>query len=78
MDHLVATVLNHNRAIELAYRRLIMHRLLSRIGNCTDNVDVIGTENAWMSNARTTSPWRFVGTRLPSGLTINASDKGHW
>lgn len=34
MDHLVATVLNHNKVIALAYRRLIMYRLMKRIGKC--------------------------------------------
>ena len=78
MDHLVETVLNHSKAITLVYRRLVMHRLLKRLGSCEENLLVIGTQNSWLINACTTSPWRFVGTRLPSGLTTSASNKGHW
>ena len=78
MDHLVATVLNHSKTLALTYRRLVMQRFLKRLGSCEKNLLVIGTSNSWIINARTAIPWRFVGTRLPIGLTTSASNKSHW
>ena len=69
MDHLVATVLNHSKTLTLAYKRL---------GSCKENLLVIGTSNSWIINARTATPWRLVGTRLPIGLSTSASNKSHW
>ena len=39
---------------------------------------IIGIQNSWIINARTTNPCFFVGTWIPTGLTTSALDQGKW
>ena len=78
MEYLVSTVLNHRQSLTLTYRRLPIYRLMERLGSCKENLLVIGISSSWLINARTASPWHFVGTRLPIGLTTSASNESHW
>jgi hypothetical protein len=51
---------------------------MAGIGRCAVVILLIGKENCWLINAKTNNPRRFVGTRLPIGLTSRANNKDAW
>ena len=71
-------ILNCPYNTENTYRNLIMPELLGRLSNCRFNVLLIGLENTWIVNAKTSHKLHFVGTKLACGLTKKAQRVQSW
>ena len=78
LAYIVSEVLNYKAIREMIYRRMHVPRLLIGIGRCAIVSLLIGKENCWLINAKTHNPRRFVGSRLPIGLTSRAKNEAAW
>lgn len=78
LDLLIARVLNCEKVVEHAYRRLSLPHLLGSLGRSYVNLLLIGRENSWIVNARTSHRRHFVGTRQAIGLTAKAANNASW
>ena len=78
MEFLIDDILNNKNIISIIYRSLHVPTLLELLGRSKENLLIIGTQNSWLINARTTSDRRFVGTRRAFGLTPLANSQLIW
>ena len=71
-------VLHNENVTTNVYRKLHLPQLLGNLGNCDVNLLIIGKENSWIVNARTSHNNHFVGTRQAIGLTNKATNIVSW
>ena len=60
---IVQEVLNNKTVVKHVYQKLSMPLLLGSLGHCTYNLLVIGRQNSWIINAKTSHKQHFIGTR---------------
>lgn len=62
MKRISNEVLNNEKVLQLAYRRLSICELLARMSAVKVNIMAIGSENVWIINAKTSHKAHFAGT----------------
>ena len=60
---IVQEVLNNKTVVKHVYQKLSMPLLLGSLGHCNINLLIIGRQNSWIVNAKTSHKQHFVGTR---------------
>ena len=75
---LVKDVLHDKTVLKHIYKKLSLPHLLGLLGQCPVNLMMIGRENSWIINARTSHKLHFVGTRYAIGLTREAFGATMW
>ena len=75
---LVEDVLHDKIVIKHIYKKLSLPHLLGLLGQCPVNLMMIGRENSWIINARTSHRQHFVGTRYTIGLTRQTLETRKW
>ena len=78
LDFIVKEVLQSKTVLKHIIRSLSLPHLLGKLGQCSTNLLLIGRENSWLVNARTSHKQHFVGTRKLVGLTRKASRFDTW
>ena len=78
LNTIVEDVLNNENVTENVFRRLSIPHLLGNLSQCGVNLLIIGKENSWIVNARTSHKNHFVGTRQAIGLTSKAASIVSW
>ena len=69
MNMFVKDVLNDQKLMSKLYRRLSVPDLLGRLRCCKVNLLLIGRENSWLVNTKTTHNHHFVGTKQAVGFS---------
>ena len=72
LDEIVEEVLQNKTVLQNVYKNLSLPHLLGELGQCSPNLLLIGRENSWLVNARTSHKSNFVGTRQVVGLASKA------
>ena len=63
IETLVSKFLNHDEVLKRVYRRLCLPDLVTRLGECWQNMLVIGKSTTWLILASTGHKRHFVGTK---------------
>ena len=71
-------VLNGEKTLFRLYRKLSVPDLVGRLRCCKVNLLLIGKDNSWLVNAKTSHKSHFVGTKLSVGLTDKAESTTRW
>ena len=53
LDVIIANVLNNKTVLKHVYKKLSLPHLIGKLGMCSENLLLIGRENSWLVNART-------------------------
>ena len=53
LDVIIANVLNNKTVLKHVYKKLSLPHLIGKLGQCSENLLLIGRENSWLVNART-------------------------
>lgn len=69
LNMFVKDVLNDQKLMSKLYRRLSVPDLLGRLRCCKVNLLLIGRENSWLVNTKTTHNHHFVGTKQAVGFS---------
>ena len=75
---IVDDVLNNKIVLEHFYRNRNIFHLVAKLGQCENNLLIIGHTNSWIINSKTSKKHCFVGTRIAQGLTSKASREKSW
>lgn len=75
---IVEEVLQNKSVLKHVYKSLSLPHLLGKLGQCETNLLLIGRENSWLVNTRTSHKQHFVGTRQVVGLTSKAQGADSW
>ena len=78
LDMFVKDVLNKKTILKHVYKNLSLPHLLGLLGQCPVNLMMIGKENSWIINARTSHKQHFVGTRHVIGLSRKQFGAKFW
>ena len=70
--------MNNPAITENVYRRLSVPHLLGELSLSKVNLLLIGNENTWIVNTRTSHKEHFVGTKQAIGLTMKAQNTRNW
>ena len=78
MASLQEDILNNPAIAANVYKRLSLPHLIGELSLSKVNLLLIGNENTWVVNARTSHKEHFVGTKLAIGLTAKAQNTRKW
>ena len=78
MASLKEDILNDPAITANVYKRLSLPHLLGELSLSKVNLLLIGNENTWVVNARTSHKEHFVGTKQAVGLTAKAQNTRKW
>ena len=78
MDIMKDKVLNDERVVAHAFRKLSLPTLLGLLGRCCINLMVIGKKQSWIINARTSHRRHYIGTKQKIGLAEKTVKEQLW